>query len=112
MKFFSAHCTCMAGLAEACTHIAAILFWVEITIKIRSSKTVTDKLDWVNPSMPDKQINPQMIRNISFRSAKKKRDNLENSLLDVSSTKKDTLKRKTVDPPSEKSIGQIFYMFT
>ena len=57
----------MAGLAEACTHIAAIFFWVEMSIKIRNSKTVTDKLAyWVNPSMPDKQINPQMIRNINF----------------------------------------------
>ena len=66
----------MAGLAEACTHIAAILFWVEMSIKIRNSKTVQDKLAyWVNPSMPDKQINPQMIRNINFWTAKKKRDN-------------------------------------
>ena len=88
-EILSAHCTCMAGLAEACTHITAILFWVEMSIKIRNSKTVTYKLAyWVNPSMPDKQINPQMIKNINFRSAKKKRDNFENSLLDVSSIKK------------------------
>ena len=64
----------MAGLAGACTHIAAILSWVEMSIKIRNSKTVTDKLAyWVNPSMPDKQINPQMIRNINVRSARKKK---------------------------------------
>ena len=51
----------MAGLAEACTHIAAILFWVEMSIKIRNSKTVTDKLAyWVNPSMPDKQIHRRL----------------------------------------------------
>ena len=108
-EILSAHCTCMAGLAEACAHIAAILFWVEMSIKIRNSKTVTDKLAyWVNPSMPDKQINPQIIRNRNFRSAKKKRDNFENSLLDVSSTKKDTLKRKTIDPPSENQLDKCF----
>jgi hypothetical protein len=27
-KIISAHCDCMAGLGEACTHIAATLFWV------------------------------------------------------------------------------------
>ena len=30
------------------------------------------------------------------------------SLLDVSSTKKDTLKRKTVDPPSENQLNKFF----
>ena len=105
-EILSAHCTCMTGLAEACTHIATILFWVEMSIKIRNSKTVTAY--WVNPSMPDKQIKPQMIRNINFRNAKKKTDNFENSLLDVFSTKKDTLKRKTVDPPSENQLDKFF----
>ena len=30
----SAHCTCMAGLAESCTHIAAILFWIDIKVRM------------------------------------------------------------------------------
>ena len=42
-KVLSGHCTCMAGLAEVCTHVAALLFWVEMSVKIRSSKTVTDQ---------------------------------------------------------------------
>ncbi|XP_040071122.2 uncharacterized protein LOC115313676 [Ixodes scapularis] len=29
----SAHCTCMAGLGECCTHVAALLFSVEATVK-------------------------------------------------------------------------------
>ena len=44
----------MAGLAEACTHIAALLFWVEMLIKIHNSKTVTDKQAyWVSPPNSD-----------------------------------------------------------
>lgn len=29
-----AHCTCMAGLAETCSHIGAILHWVETAVPI------------------------------------------------------------------------------
>ena len=50
-KVLSGHCTCMARLAEVCTHVAALLFWVEMSVKIHSSKTVTDqKAYWVTPS--------------------------------------------------------------
>ena len=50
-KVLCAHCTCMAGLEGACTHITALLFWVEMLIKIHNSKTVTDKQAyWVSPS--------------------------------------------------------------
>ena len=50
-KVLSGHCTCMAGLAEVCAHLAAILFWVETSVKIHTSKTVTDqKAYWVTPS--------------------------------------------------------------
>lgn len=37
-----AHCTCMAGVAESCTHAGALLFKVEATVIIRGTKTVTD----------------------------------------------------------------------
>ncbi|KAK7899651.1 hypothetical protein WMY93_020504 [Mugilogobius chulae] len=45
-----AHCTCMAGVAETCTHVAALLFKVEATVRIRGTKTVTDEpAYWVLP---------------------------------------------------------------
>ena len=37
----AAHCNCMAGLGEACSHVAAVLFFVEAAIKLRDAKTVT-----------------------------------------------------------------------
>ena len=30
----SAHCNCMAGLAEVCTAVASIFFWTQISIKV------------------------------------------------------------------------------
>ena len=35
------HCNCMAGLGESCSHVGALLFYVEAAVRIRESKTVT-----------------------------------------------------------------------
>jgi hypothetical protein len=41
----------MAGLGEACTHIAALLFAIEASVKLRDSKTVTEeKTYWLLPT--------------------------------------------------------------
>ncbi|XP_021374123.1 uncharacterized protein LOC110463653 [Mizuhopecten yessoensis] len=40
-KVLAAHCNCMAGLGESCTHVAALLCSIEATVIVRKSKTVT-----------------------------------------------------------------------
>ena len=53
--FVSAHFTCMAGLAEVCTHIVSVFFWLEFTVNRRESMTGTDtKAYWVAPSLHKK----------------------------------------------------------
>ena len=48
----SAHCDCMAGLGETCTHVAAMLFAIEYNIRQREKKTVTqEKAYWLVPSV-------------------------------------------------------------
>ncbi|XP_070389040.1 uncharacterized protein [Dermacentor albipictus] len=39
----TAHCTCMTGPGEACSHIGATLFAMETAVRIRESKTCTQK---------------------------------------------------------------------
>ncbi|MDA8003218.1 MAG: hypothetical protein MPL62_18185, partial [Alphaproteobacteria bacterium] len=47
------HCTCMAGLAETCSHVAAMLYWLETAVRIRRDATCTSKPNmWLPPSMP------------------------------------------------------------
>ena len=71
-EILSAHCNCMAGLAEVCTHVASLLFWTEISIKIRESSTVTDRAAfWVAPSNPS-NLQLQKIQDIYFRAPKEK----------------------------------------
>ena len=44
----SAHCTCMAGLCEACSHVGAILFYLESAVRVRKTCTQLD-CAWKSP---------------------------------------------------------------
>ena len=68
----------MAGLAKACTHVAALLLWVEMVVKIHNSKTVTDKQAYCgSPSNSDTFLQPEMLFNIDFRSPQFKKKSIE-----------------------------------
>ena len=46
------HCICMVGLAETCSHIAAILYWLETTVLIHSETSCTSNPNsWLPQSM-------------------------------------------------------------
>ena len=79
----SAHCTCMAGLSEGCSHIAAVLFAMENGTRITQEAPVTDvPAYWLFPT-PAKFASPfQKIREMNFQSASKKRK----TLIDCTST--------------------------
>ena len=71
----------MAGLAEVCTYAAALLFWVEISVKIQSSKIVTDqKASRVTPSN-NASLQPQELINNDFSSPQLKRKCIETALI-------------------------------
>ena len=36
-----AHCNCMAGLGETCTHIATVLFYLEAIVRIQGTRPIT-----------------------------------------------------------------------
>ena len=46
-----AHCTCMAGIGEACSHIAAVLFAAEANTKrIQGISCTSNPCSWSAPS--------------------------------------------------------------
>lgn len=46
-----AHCTCVAGLSECCSHVGAILFFIHDVVLRKTNPTVTDvPAYWVGPS--------------------------------------------------------------
>ena len=93
----------MAGLAEACTHIAALLFWVEMVIKIHHSKTDSGTF-----------LQPEMLFNIDFRSPQFKKKSIEKYINSSSTVPKDGLnsppmKRKSAITKATSSKMDIFF---
>ena len=64
-KVLSAHCNCVTGLGEACSHIGAILFYCRDAIEKKDSVTVTgEKAYWVLPS--NQEVSYKEISDIDF----------------------------------------------
>lgn len=79
-KVLAAHCTCMAGLGEACSHIAALLFSIDAVVQLRDSKTVTqEKAYWLLPSSV-KGVDYKERCEIDFTSAKSLKRKLDNNI--------------------------------
>ncbi|KAG0421870.1 hypothetical protein HPB47_002265 [Ixodes persulcatus] len=64
----SAHCTCMAGLGEACSHVAALLFLIEADIKfgVTSPSSTSAECLWIAASSTAQKVAPTtlVIRNL------------------------------------------------
>ncbi|XP_044766704.1 uncharacterized protein LOC123322756 [Coccinella septempunctata] len=60
-----AHCTCMAGTGEACSHIGALLFAVEYVNVCRSTTSCTDvRALWKVPTV--QEIRAEKVKEINF----------------------------------------------
>jgi len=65
-----AHCNCMAGLGETCTHLAAVLFYLKVVARLQGMKTVTEsECSWIIPSYL-KSAHYLPIKDIDFTSAR------------------------------------------
>ena len=72
-----AHCDCMAGLGEACGHIAAILYYLEALARMEGTRTCTqEECQWIIPSYL-KNVEYLPIKEIDFTSAKGKKRKLD-----------------------------------
>lgn len=77
----SAHCLgCKAGLAESCSHIASVLFYLEAWTKINGKLACTQvKCSWLLPAYVD-HVEYSMARDINFTSAKKMKTDLDSKI--------------------------------
>lgn len=72
----TAHCTCMAGVGEACSHVATALFAVETAVRLRDSVTCTGKKnEWLPPHSRNAEF--KRLREIDFSSAKMKKRKMD-----------------------------------
>lgn len=70
----------MAGLGEVCTHVAAVLFYLETASRLNQKATCTQALcQWVVPSF-QKDIPYSAVKSLDFVSAKSKKNKIDNAL--------------------------------
>ena len=92
-KVLYAHCDCMAGLGESCSHVASLLWAIEAGCKRRDSLTVTEKKAyWVLPSAV-KSVPYSRVKDIQFSKI---------------SSSNATVKQSSVPVPSETELTELF----
>ncbi len=97
------HCTCIAGLGEACSHIAAVLFAVESYNKLNQDKACTSQLcAWLPPTMQHVQYAPIARINCTAPITKWKRELCSDEQASPQSV------RKSVAPPSHKELSTFY----
>ena len=81
----SAHCKgCMAGLGECCSHIACVLFYLEVWARQHGKLACTQvKCNWILPSFVNK-VEYAKVKDTDFTSARKLKSDMEKSLNDLS----------------------------
>nr|XP_022307471.1 uncharacterized protein LOC111113467 [Crassostrea virginica] len=106
----SAHCTCMAGIGEVCSHVGALLFAIEASVKIRNTKTVTEeKAYWMLPNAVNK-VEYKRVQDIDFTSAKTKKRKLDQAIAEDSPMNSGPRQRKlpTAQEPTEDELKNFF----
>ena len=86
-----AHCVgCTAGQGECCSHIASVLFFIKAWNRINEKLTCTQvKCTWLLPTAV-KEVCYAPIPDIDFRSAKKLKRNLDETINNLTTTKGST----------------------
>ena len=94
------HCTCMAGQGETCSHIGAMLYWLETQVRIREQMPCTSQANkWMVPTAV-KDIPYLQLHEVDFTTADKKMMNMAHgsaSLENVSRTSSSTQLQATSD---------------
>jgi len=101
----------MAGIGEVCSHVGAVLFYIDAQIRLRENKTITDKKAyWMLPSTINK-VQFKSVQAMDFTSAKSKKrkldDSIETSLSEPSCSYKQR-KMPEVPVPTKTDLDSLF----
>ena len=104
----------MAGLGKSCSHVGALLFYVDATVRIRDSKTVTqEKAYWLLPTV-HRECEYKEIADIDFTAEKTMKrkldcriDNNMNSTADSPKPQKKSCFEK-YSTPSDQDLSNLF----
>ena len=97
------HCTCMAGLGEACSHIAALLFAAEAHNRLKDTSCTSQPCTWLSPNMKNVAYAPISDINFTAPTTKRKR------VLDGKSSQKSQRGFMLPPPPSKERIDSFIH---
>lgn len=103
-KILAAHCDCMAGLGETCSHVSSLLWVIAVGVEKRDSLTVTQKSAyWVMPT-GIRSVAYAPVKDIDFIGKKRKarKSDVDNSTRGTNNNKK-----KKYSQPSEEEKKQF-----
>ena len=78
----------MASLGEACSHVGAVLFYMETSTKMNSTACTQQKCQWIIPNY-QKDIPYLPVKDMDFSSSTEKKRNIYTSKLSTSSVSSD-----------------------
>jgi hypothetical protein len=97
-----AHCDCMAGLGEACSHVGALLFAYDTVVQMKKSIACTSvPCGWIQPHASEK-VEFKKGSEIDFPSSHKKK------LKTTSGSSTEQPKSNRLEPPSERQVQQFY----
>ena len=110
----SAHCLgCKAGLAESCSHVASVLFYIEAWTRIRGKLTCTEvKCTWLLPSFV-KEVPYAKMRFINLTSARKLKADLDEKIENLGENREATSstgsgRKVTVQVPTQTEMDNFY----
>lgn len=100
-----AHCNCMAGLGETCTHIASVLFYLEACASLYGDRTCTQEAcQWILPSFL-KEVEYLPVREMDLTSARGKKRLLDGQIKDALSSEPSENKIMASDMERSVKVG-------
>ncbi|KAH7944090.1 hypothetical protein HPB52_015341 [Rhipicephalus sanguineus] len=102
-EVLAAHCVCMAGNGEACSHDAALLFCIEYGVRAREERSCTDSCNaWLPAHV--RKIEARPVAEIEFSSATMKKRRLDENL----QTSPNVPARRPAPPPTDDEWSEFF----
>ena len=110
----SAHCLgCKAGLAESCSHVASVLFYIAAWTRIRGKLSCKDvKCTWLSPSFV-KEVPYAKMRFINLTSARKLKADLDKKSEKVGENREATSstgsgRKETIQVPTQTEMNNFY----
>ena len=95
------HCTCMAGLAETCSHVGALLHWIENTVRISKEVSCTLQSNELIVPRSVKIIPNKQLKDIEFGTT-------SNHLSTSGAFQTGDCRAEQVDSPTEEENSSFF----